>query len=208
MPQPPVAPPPTTQPPTVVHQTPVEINPVADFNNKSKANSNSVSEAENVVHQSGSLTNYQVNSSHLNYAQFSNGARLPVPNWSVDLLYNPHTGDSIIKTGLNIPLGGKSKKLVHASAHMDNVARMASVCTGLVKSGVVIDYKMVPQLSDCQYFQQKTIVARTPSNEVAILKQQMKEQLALIKKQQQTIEAFQLRLIQLQHKPNTKPTTW
>lgn len=200
LPQPPVELPPNQ---TDIHVTtevlPDIISPSAEFINQGSSASNSTSDAENTVVQDVSQSNYNINNNHNNYVQYHNGSRTPVPTWTTDFVYNPRTGDKVVRTGLHIPLGGKSKKLVHKTVKLDNTIRTASACTALLQSNIEVDYEMVPELSQCKYFSQKTVVQKSPVNELKLLRQQMDEYSKLVQQQQETILALKLRLEQMKH---------
>ena len=212
MPLPPVTPPPVNPP---VVNPPVINTDVSAFGNgdvriepTNKSNSRSISEAENTVVQDVNQSNYNINNNHNNYVQYHNGSRTPVPTWTHDFVYNPSNGDAVYRTGIHIPLGGKSTKLVHKTVRLDNAVRTASACAAIIQQGIEIDYEIMPELSQCAAFKQKTVIAQGPNTELTLLRQQILEQQKLIKQQQETLIAFKLRLEQMKHEVKQVPATW
>ena len=190
-------------------------NQQADFNNGysptnssvDSSTSNSTSESQNVVSQSGSLVNLQQNYNHDTYFRYSTGTHIPTTSLNLGASLLPN-GQEVIQANIHIPFGGRARKLAHREVELATVSKEASICTGVIKAGV--DVSQVESLSFCNNY--KTIakppVAVPASTEAAMLKKQMQEQLAALKKQQETIEALKLRLIQIQHQPTEVKATY
>ena len=181
------------------------IQPSATFQDNGTNSSEARSDAENIVSQQVSQSNYQFNNNNDSYATFHSGSKLPVPVWQTNFLYSPKTGEKVITTGLTVPIGGRSKRLIHAQVSLDNVARQASICQGILNN-FDIDYELLPALKDCKGFLPKTVAVLPPPpsvvnplDEITKLKQEMLEYKKLIVQQQNTIQAFQQRLIQMEH---------
>ena len=174
-----------------------------EFINNGQADANSTSESENVIRQDGRQSNVQINNNNDNFFRYANGVYIPTTTLNVSSSVNSW-GDATVAATVSIPLGGRSRSAALASVNLDNHARQASICTGILKNGIVVNYEMAPELSFCQAY--NSVGAKPPiappavqRSDIDVLRQQMKEQIALIKQQQQTIQALQLRLIQIQH---------
>lgn len=195
----------TTTPP-LPPATPSQMKMLQDFQQEQKQNqsqedninnnftptdsstSNSVSDSENVVSQSGSLLNIQTNNNFDTFFRYSNGTHVPTATFNINATALPNN-EFVATAGIVIPLGGKSKKLAHREVELHAVAREASVCTGLINAD--IDVSKVEALSFCANYKRTIKVAKTEVN----------DSLKLLKEQQRTIEALQLRLIQMQNAP-------
>ena len=209
---------PPQQPPVIVNPSPVQEVPIYipvpsgnpgsnEVNVDTPANSSAVSEAENISSNAASLNAYQVNSNHeASYYKYSNNVVMPGTSVYADLSVINNEWDwgrtnTVASIGVRHTFGGVQKKLAVESVRKDNLAKSLSVCNslGVFEGKVDIDYKMMPDLAPCEYISQRVVVEKTTSNEITILKQQMLEYQKLIKEQQNTIQAFQMRLIQMEH---------
>lgn len=159
-----------------------------NFTPTDSSTANSVSDSENVVSQSGSLLNIQQNNSFDTFFRYSNGTHVPTATFNINATALPNN-KFIATAGVVIPLGGKSKKLAHREVDLHAVAREASVCTGLINAD--IDVSEVESLSFCSKYKKVVKVAKVD----------LQDSLKLLKEQQRTIEALQLRLIQIQNTP-------
>ena len=205
MPQQP-APPVIIEPP--VQEVPVPVYyPVGDnrtdITDNNDSNSKSVSEAENYVTQSASLSAYQVNSNHeATYFKYKNGTVVPGTSVYADfnVINDRYGGNRYVgQIGIRHTFGGKAKNTALLSMRLQNMRDTFEICqaAGYFKGDFEIDFKMLPELQECEYIQQR-VIAEKPS-EISILKQQIREQQKLIQEMKKTNEAFQLRLIQMQN---------
>ena len=179
-----------------------------EFNNNftpssvDQSDSNSVSEAENVVSQSGSLLNIQQNNNYDTFFRFSGGTHIPTT--TLTLNGSVLSDDNYVITGgINIPLGGKTSKLAKREVELATISKEASVCTGLIKANV--DISGVKNLSFCSGYKTVAVAPKphhlpkkTQFDELKLLITQQQKAMA---EQQRTIEALQLRLIQMNNQP-------
>lgn len=144
------------------------------------------------------LTITKSNNNHNSYVRFKSGSQVPVKTFGVTTVYNPYNGHSLVQATLTFPFGGNSKKIVHREAHFDNVAREISVCDAILGKWE-IDYSIIPELATCNGLKPKTVAQVPLESELDLLRQQMDEYKLLIQQQQQTIESFQTRIIEMEN---------
>lgn len=170
---------------------------------------NSTSNSENAIKQTGSISNFNVQNNNNSYFQFAGGTRAPVKNQIVTNVQTDYEGNNVSTVTWVHNFGGGLDKMAKREIETYNLGAVASLCMNLAKEGIAVDYNLNPEFTKCQGFSKVAIVPEVlpvASNEIDLLKAQMKDQLALMKTQQQTIEALQLRLIQMQHEPTSKVT--
>ena len=181
---------------------------------ESQSNSNSTSNSENAVVQSGSLQNVQVNNNagELGYIRYSNNVSIPTTTVYANLSavndsWDFNKSHVVASVGIKHSFGGRAKRLAETSVKRDNMARSLSICDklGVFKGLAKINYDMMPELSECQFIAQRTVVQ---TNDLASLKADLKKSIQMIDKQQETIAALKLRLTQMQHQPTTIEPTW
>lgn len=204
MPQQP-APPVVIEPPAQEIPAPVYY-PTAgetDVTNKNESDSNSISNAENVVTNAASLSAYQINSNHeATYFSYKNRTQIPGTSIYGDYsVINDRYGGTrhVGQIGFRHTFGGRAKREALRSVRLENLNDTLTICqkAGYFRGDFEIDFRMIPELADCAAIRQKTIAQR-PS-EITVLKQQLLEQKKLIQEMRKTNEALQLRLIQMQH---------
>ena len=157
--------------------------------NPSESKSNSTS----IVDQKGVQTNINNNYSNLNYIQYRNGVRLPS---EISIYGNTSfSGDgyNVTTVGVQWTPQGRAKRLAHKTINLDNTAREASICAGLLKDGIQIDYALKPELSFCEGYAAMLpppppVVTPTVSPDVLFYQQKLEEQNLLLQQMQQRIE--------------------
>ena len=167
---------------------------------------NSTSNSENAIRQTGSISNFNVQNNNNSYFQFAGGTRAPVANQIVTNVQTDLDGNNVSTVTWVHNFGGGLDKMAKREIDTYNLGAVASLCMNLAKEGIVVDYNLNPEFAKCKGFSSVAtlpVLEPVASNEIDLLKAQMKDQLALMKTQQQTIEALQSRLIQMQHQPKS-----
>lgn len=183
------------------HSPAAEIAPVyqtnpwgIDYQNQNASDSESSSDSTSVLDQSGTQNNIQNNFSDLNYIQYRNGVRVPA-EWSIfGTTSFTDSGNDIVSTiGVQWTPQGKAKKLAQRTVSLDNTAREASICAGLLKDGIQIDYELKPELSFCQGYTAMLpppppiLAPPAPSPEIEFYKQKLREQEMLLRQMQERL---------------------
>ena len=189
----------------------------ASFNNgyqpqlTDNASSNSSSNAENAVSQIGTLSNTQYNWNNDSYYRSSKGTQLPERMSLITNISHNSWGDTIATIGLQYNFGGSVREIVKDELVLQQAQQTAALCTGLIKENIMIDYELLPEFSRCQAFNTKVVAvapAEPPVSPNKLLAEELRESIKLIKQQQQTIQALQIRLTQMQHAPKVVQPTW
>lgn len=165
-----------------------QVNPTATANNSSEVNIDSRSSID--------LSSFNV--SQDNTTTFFNGSALPTATFNIfgnsDLSRN-----HVVGVNLSVPLGTNKARVLSGldsseySMKVDNCTKLASV--GLTSL-------------ECSDFKPINKITNQPeaSNELMLAKQSIEQYLNELRDLRRTNEALQLRIIQMQHQPITKPT--
>ena len=146
------------------------------FNNTTDNVNNARSNSNSTVNQSPSMVNTQVNNHFDGRITYGDGISVPVPSLNFSLFADKfndsyYYGGGSSKYGgvisVNIPLGGRDRvnKLIDSRNNTlvaNELTAWTKLCTGLINSGVDVDYNIMPQFKRCQAFSKRTVTPPPP----------------------------------------------